>query len=174
VTQATAFLVDSFFRSFLIMAIKVGDTAPDFSLFDTDRKERTLKEFAGKPVVLAFYPGAFTGVCQKELCTFRDSMNEFKRFNAQVVGISVDSPFANAAFASQNELSYPILCDYTRSASKAYGGVHEDFAGLKGYSASKRAVYVVGANGKVAYAWVTENPGNEPPYAEIQAALAAL
>lgn len=156
------------------MAINVGNKAPDFSLFDTERKEKTLKEFAGKPVILAFYPGAFTGVCQKELCHFRDSMAQLNKFHAQVIGISVDSPFANAAFASQNDVSYPILCDYTRSASKAYGGVHEDFAGLKGYSASKRAVYVLDASGVVRYAWVTENPGNEPPYAEIEVALGAL
>lgn len=155
------------------MALKVGDKAADFALFDTERKERTLKEFAGKTVLMAFYPGAFTSVCQKELCQFRNSKDEFGKLNAQILGISVDSPFANAAFAQQNEISYPILCDYTRSAAKAYCGVHDDFAGLKGYSASKRAVFVVDKAGVVRYAWVTENPGNEPPYAEISQAVAA-
>ncbi|MBX7145051.1 MAG: peroxiredoxin [Oligoflexia bacterium] len=155
------------------MALKVGDKAPDFSLFDTDRKERTLKDYSGKPLVLAFYPGAFTSVCQKELCQFRNSMTEFNKVNAQVLGISVDSPFANAAFAQQNELNFPLLCDFTRAASKAYCGVHDDFAGLKGYSASKRAVYVLDSSKVVRYVWVTDNPGNEPPYQEISTALAA-
>jgi peroxiredoxin len=155
------------------MTIKVKDKAPDFSLFDTDRKERTLKEFSGKKVVLAFYPGAFTGVCQKELCSLRDSMNNFNQVGAQVIGISVDSPFANAAFAKQNELGYPLLCDYTRAVSKQYCGVHDDFAGLKGYSAAKRSVFVLDNNHVVKYAWISDNPGNEPPYEEIKTALAS-
>jgi glutaredoxin-dependent peroxiredoxin len=153
------------------MAVSVGAAAPDFKLFDTERKERSLNEFRGRQVVLAFYPGAYTGVCTKELCTFRDSLTNFNSLNAQVVGISVDGPFANKAFADQNQLTFPILCDYTREVSKKYGGVHEDFAGLKGYSAAKRAVYVLDKNGVVLYVWVSENPGVEPPYDEIKKAL---
>lgn len=156
------------------MALKVGDKAPDFTLFDTDRKERSLKEFVGKNVILAFYPGAFTGVCQKELCQFRDMLPKFNQANAQVLGVSVDSPFANAAFASQNEISYPILCDYSREVSKKYAGVHEDFAGLKGYSASKRAIFVLDKAATIKYAWVTENPGQEPPYQEVDSVIAGL
>lgn len=155
------------------MTTNLNNQAPPFTLFDTERKERSLNEFAGKKVVLAFYPGAFTGVCQKELCTFRDSMTAFNQFGAQVLGISVDSPFANAAFASQNELNFPLLCDYTRTACKAYGGVHEDFAGLKGYSAAKRAVFVLDSSHVIKYAWVSENPGAEPPYEEVKKAIAA-
>ena len=94
------------------MAIKVGSKAPEFTLFDTDKKPRSLSEFRGKNVVLAFYPGAFTGVCTKELCAFRDAMSNFNNLNAQVVGISVDSPFANKAFATQNNLQFPLLSDY--------------------------------------------------------------
>jgi peroxiredoxin len=154
------------------MPISVGSKAPDFKLFDTDRKERTLQEFSGKKVVLVFYPGAFTSVCTKELCTFRDSLAAFNKVNAQVLAISVDAPFANQAFASQNQLQFPVLSDYTRETSKAYGGVHNDFAGLTGYSASKRAVYVVGADGVIRYAWVSENPGVEPDYAAVEKALA--
>jgi glutaredoxin-dependent peroxiredoxin len=153
------------------MALSVGAAAPDFKLFDTERKERSLGEFRGKQVVLAFYPGAYTGVCTKELCTFRDSLTNFNALNAQVVGISVDGPFANKAFADQNQLTFPILCDYTREVTKKYGGLHEDFAGLKGYSAAKRAVYVLDRNGVVIYAWVSENPGVEPPYEEVKKAL---
>jgi glutaredoxin-dependent peroxiredoxin len=153
------------------MALTVGNSAPDFRLFDTDRKERSLGEFHGKTVVLAFYPGAFTGVCTKELCAFRDALTNFNTMNAQVVGISVDGPFANKSFADQNKLTFPLLSDYTREVCKKYGGVHEDFAGLKGYTASKRAVFVVDANGVVSYVWISENPGVEPPYEEIKNAV---
>jgi peroxiredoxin len=153
------------------MAVNVGNKAPEFTLFDNDKKPRSLTEFRGKAVVLAFYPGAFTGVCTKELCAFRDAMSNFNHLNAQVVGVSVDSPFANKAFATQNNLQFPLLSDYTREASKMYGGVHEDFAGITGYSASKRAVFIVDANGSVKYTWVSENPGIEPDYNAITQAL---
>ena len=153
------------------MAIKVGSIAPEFTLLDTERKPRSLSEFRGKNVVLAFYPGAFTGVCTKEFCAFRDAISNFNNLNAQVVGISVDSPFANKAFATQNNLQFPLLSDYTRELSRQYGGVYEDFAGLKGYSASKRAVFIVDVKGNVKYAWVSENPGVEPDYDAISQAL---
>jgi peroxiredoxin len=154
------------------MEIKQGTSAPAFALYDTNRKERSLAEFSGKNVVLAFYPGAFTGACTKEMCAFRDSLAQFNQLNAQVVGISVDAPFANNAFAAQNKLEFPLLSDYSRAVCRSYGGVHEDFAGLKGYTVSKRAVFVVDGNGVVTYAWVSENPGIEPNYEEIKKALA--
>ena len=153
------------------MAIKVGSKAPEFTLFDTDRKSRQLSEFHGKKVVLAFYPGAFTGACTKELCAFRDAMSNFNNLNAQVVGISVDSPFANNAFATQNNLQFPLLSDFTREVCKQYCGVYEDFGGIKGYSASKRAVFIVDANNTVTYAWISENPGVEPDYNAVILAL---
>jgi peroxiredoxin len=156
------------------MALKVGDKAPDFRLFDADKKERSLSEFLSKKTVLAFYPGAFTGVCTKELCTFRDSLSNLGKVNAQVVGISVDGPFANKSFATANNLSFPLLCDYTRAVSKQYCGVHEDFAGVKGYSAAKRSVFVLDMKGTVRYVWISENPGVEPPYDDINKAVASF
>ena len=153
------------------MALNVGSKAPEFTLFDTEKKSRSLSEFHGKKVVLAFFPGAFTGVCTKELCTFRDAMSNFNTLNAQVVGISVDSPFANKAFAAQNNLQFPLLSDYSRIVSKQYGGIHDDFAGMKGYTAAKRAVFIVDAKGTVTYAWVSENPGVEPDYTAVTQAL---
>ncbi|BBJ28089.1 peroxiredoxin [Athalassotoga saccharophila] len=154
--------------------MKLGDKAVDFELYDTDLKMRSLKEFAGKNVILAFYPGAFTSVCQKEMCTLRDSLSKFNKFNAQVIGISVDGPFANKAFAQQNMINFPILCDFERKVSKTYGGLHENFVGIKGYSVAKRSVFVVDKNGKIAYAWVSEDPGKEPNYAEIENVLSKL
>jgi peroxiredoxin len=156
------------------MAVTVGTKAPDFSLFDTEKKVRSLKEFLGKKTVLAFYPGAFTGVCTKELCTLRDSMSRFNELNAQIVGISVDAPFANKAFAAQNNLQFPLLSDFTRATIRDYGIVHEGFSGLTGYAASKRSVFVLDKDGLVRYAWVSDSPGVEPNYEEVTKALASI
>lgn len=156
------------------MAVKVGDKAPDFTLYDTEKNLRSLKEFLGKKTVLAFYPGAFTGVCTKEMCTFRDSLGRFNALNAQVVGISVDAPFANKAFATQNSLQFPLLSDFNRTTLKAYGIVHEEFSGLNGYSASKRSVFVLDKDGIVRYAWISDNPGVEPNYDEVTKALSSF
>ncbi len=156
------------------MALKVGAKAPEFTLFDTERKARSLSEFKGKKTVLAFYPGAFTGVCTKEVCAFRDSLSELNALNAQVVGISVDSPFANKAFAAQNNLQFPLLSDFDRQVVKNYGIELKDFAGLKGYSAAKRSVFVIDSAGVVRYSWVTDDPGVEPKYDEITKAIEAL
>jgi len=154
------------------MSVKKGDKAPSFTLFDTDRKERSLSEFLGKKTVLAFYPGAFTGVCTKEMCTLRDSIAELGKLNAQVVGISVDSPFANKGFKDTNRLDFPLLSDFSRSTSSAYVGLYDGFGGIPGYTAAKRAVIILDEKGVVTYLWVTENPGTEPDYAEVKKALA--
>jgi peroxiredoxin len=156
------------------MAPGVGAKAPEFTLFDTEKNLRSLSEFKGKKTVLAFYPGAFTGVCTREFCSLRDALANFNALNAQIVGISIDSPFANKAFAGQNNLSFPLLSDFTREVSKQYGGVYQDFAGLKGYVAAKRAVYVLDGQGIVKYAWVSDNAGVEPNYEEIKTVLGSI
>lgn len=154
------------------MAVQVGQAAPSFSLVDTDRKARTLDEFKGSKTVLVFYPGAFTGVCTKEMCTFRDSMSRFNEVSAKVVGISVDAPFANKAFAAQHQLEFPLLSDYNRETVKAYGIALDNFAGLPGYLACQRAVFALDKGGVVRYVEVTANPGVEPNYDALVAALA--
>lgn len=156
------------------MPATVGSKASDFTLPDTDKKPRSLKEFSGKNVVLAFYPGAFTGVCTKEMCTLRDSLANFSSMDAQVIGISVDSPFANKGFATQNNLSFPLLSDHTRTVSMQYCGVYNDFGGLTGYTAAKRSVFVVDKAGVIRYAWISENPGAEPDYTAVQQAVSSL
>ncbi len=153
------------------MPLKINDTAPNFTLFDADKKERSLSEFAGRTVVLAFFPAAFTSVCTKEMCEFRDWTKQFANSNAQILGICVDGPFTNKAFIQANEISFPILSDYSRAVSTQYCGVYNDFAGMKGYTAAKRSVFVIGKDSKVRYAWISENPGAEPLYAEIKQAL---
>jgi peroxiredoxin len=156
------------------MPVEVGTKAPGFKLYDTDRKERSLSEFFGANVVLAFYPGAFTGVCTKELCSFRDSLGRFNNVNAQIIGISVDPPFSNKVFAEQNKLNFPILCDFNREVVKAYDVYHDNFVGLNGYTAAKRSVFVLDKQGIVRYKWITENPGVEPNYDEVIRAVESL
>ncbi len=158
------------------MAVDVGQKAPEFTLVDTELKQRSLAEFLaqGRPVVLAFFPGAFTGVCTKEMCTFRDSFQRLRELQATLVAISVDGPFANKAFAAEHNLPFPLLSDYNREVVRLYGVYHEDFAGLKGYTAAKRSIFVLNGSGTVRYKWVTENPGIEPPYDEVFRAVEQL
>jgi peroxiredoxin len=151
--------------------IKVEDKAPDFALPDTEMKPRSLKEFIGKKIVLAFFVGAFTSTCTKEMCEFRDSMARLTDLKAQVIGISVNDPFSNKAFAEKNFLPFPILSDYKREVIKAYGLEFPNFAGLNGYTVAKRSIFILDSKGFVKYVWVSDNPAIEPNYQEIQKAL---
>ena len=148
--------------------VTVGQKAPDFTLTDTDLKPRNLREFLNQNVVLALYPGAFTPTCTKEMCTFRDSLAKLNALNAQVIGISVNDPFTNKAFAEANGLNFPLLCDYNREFVKTYGVEILDFAGLKGYTAAKRAVFIIDKEGIIRYKWVSDDPRKEPNYEEIE------
>ena len=156
------------------MPVEVGQKAPDFQLPDHNRVQRSLKEFLGKKTILAFFPGAFTGVCDREMCTFRDSIQALTGLNAQMVGISVNDPFSNKAFAEVNKLQFPLLSDYTRETVKKYGIFHEDFAGLKGYIAAKRSIFLLDKKGIVRYRWISEDPGKEPDYEEIKKQLTKI
>jgi peroxiredoxin len=148
--------------------------APDFTLLNTKREAVSLASLRGQTAVLAFIPAAFTGVCEKELCTFRDSLASFNDVGAKVFGVSVDAPFSNAAFAAKMGLNFEILSDYDRAATRAFDVAHDDFAGMAGYTASKRSVFVIDGEGVIRYRWVAPNPGVEPDYAEVKAAVAAL
>lgn len=153
---------------------EVGAVAPEFSLVDTDMKQRTLKEFKEKNVVLAFYPGAFTSVCKKEMCTFRDSIARLETLNAQILGVSVNDPFSNKAFKEANLLNFPILCDFNREVTELYGVPMNNFAGLKGYTAAKRSIFIVDKKGIIRYRWVSNDPSVEPNYDEIMQSLDKL
>lgn len=152
----------------------LGSPAPAFSLLNTKREKVELAGLRGKNVVIAFFPAAFTGVCEKELCTFRDAIAAFNDLDAVVLGVSVDAPFANGAFASKNGIEFPILSDYLREAVRAYDVAHDDFAAMPGYTAAKRSVFVVDKEGTLRYQWVAPNPGVEPNYDEVKAAVEAL
>ncbi len=158
----------------LMVNVKVGDQAPDFTLPDVDMKSRSLHEFLGQKVVLAFFVGAFTSTCTKEVCTFRDSMARLTNLKAQVIGISVNDPFSNKAFAEKNRLPYPILSDYKRDVIKQYGLESADFEGLVGYVVAKRSIFILDEKGIVRYVWVSDNPAVEPNYEEVQAALSEI
>ena len=149
----------------------INDKAPGFSLPDTSKNRVSLEDYAGKKLVIAFYPAAFTGVCTTELCTFRDAMADFNGLNAEIVGISVDAPFSNGAFAKANDIEFPLLSDYARETVHAYGVALENFAGMDGYTASQRAVFIVNEEGSLSYVWIAPNPGVEPNYDEIRAHL---
>lgn len=152
------------------MPVQVGQQAPDAVLVSGDRKQVKVSDFRGKSVVLAFFPAAFTGVCTREMGHFRDQLSRFASLGAQVVGISADTPFVQAEFARQNKLTFPLLSDFNRQAMKAYGVYDGNFLGLLD-GIAKRSVFVLNAEGTVVYAWVSEIPGVEPPYAEVETAV---
>jgi glutaredoxin-dependent peroxiredoxin len=151
------------------MSVDVGSRAPDFTLMNQERQPVTLSGLRGRPVVLAFFPAAFSSVCTKELCTFQDSLAKLNAAKAQVYGISVDTFFTLKAFQEQQKLTFPLLSDFNKQAIRDYGVFNEDMIGLKGIA--KRAVFVVDADGVVRYREVLEDARNEPNY---QAALAAV
>ena len=154
------------------MAADVGSIAPDFTLMNQDREPVTLSQLKGKPVVLAFFPAAFSGVCQKELCTFRDSMGALNNASAQVFGISVDTFFALKAFQDQQQLNFPLLSDFNKEIIREYGVFNEDMIGLKGIA--KRAVFVLDKDGIVRHREVLEDARNEPDYKKVLDSVASL
>ena len=154
------------------MSVDVGSTAPDFTLTNQDRQPVTLSAQRGKPVVLAFFPAAFSSVCAKELCTFRDSIAKLGQANAQVYGISVDTFFALKAFHDQEKLSFQLLSDFNKQVIRDYGVFNEDMIGLKGIA--KRAVFVIDKDGVVRHREVLEDARNEPDYGKVSSALASL
>ncbi len=154
---------------------QVGEKAPDFTLplCDGERVGQfTLSEHRGKNLVLAFFPLAFTSVCTQEMCTFSDQLNAFSELGADVYGISVDSPFALNAFIKAHDLKIPLLSDFNKEVSRAYGVLHEELMGLRGVS--KRSVFVLDRDGVVRYRWVSDDPGKMPDFDEIREALRGL
>ena len=154
------------------MSVDVGSKAPDFTLTNQDRQPVTLSGLRGKPVVLAFFPAAFSSVCQKEMCTFRDSMARLGKADAQVYGISVDTFFTLKAWQDQQQLNFPLLSDFNKEVIRDYGVFNEDMIGLKGIA--KRAVFVIDKDGVVRHREVLEDARNEPDYEKVFSSLASL
>jgi peroxiredoxin len=152
--------------------VTVGDDAPDFTapLADGDVGSFTLSaNLDDAPLVLAFFPAAFTSTCTTEMCTFRDRMANFEDIGATVYGISIDTPFTLNEFRRQNGLNFGLISDTNREILRAYD-VSMDFEALGVYEVAKRAVFVVDDSGEITYAWVSDDPGAEPNYDEIAAA----
>ncbi len=152
--------------------VDVGDEAPDFTapLANGDIKSFTLSEHLDDgPVVLAFFPGAFTSVCTTEMCTFQDELAKFDDVGATVYGVSIDTPFTLNEFRDQNDLSFGLLSDNDRDLVEKYD-VSMDFADLGVHDVAKRSVFVVDGDGEVSYKWVSDDPGVEPDYEEVEEA----
>ncbi|MES1222187.1 MAG: redoxin domain-containing protein [Bacteroidota bacterium] len=155
------------------MAIAVGSKAPAFKLFNTERKEISLSDFAGKILVMNFFPAAFTGVCTAQMCSNRDDLNFYNDIGATVVGISVDMPFSLKAFKEKNNINFELLSDYSKRTINEYEMYHCNFiCDIKGVA--KRGVIVVDGSGTIAYTEETANPGTQVNFAALKEVLQKL
>ena len=155
------------------MSIEVGQEAPDFTLKNTDMEDVTLSSFRGqKNVVLLFVPLAFTGVCTQELCAVRDNLDTYANLHAEVLGISVDSPFSQQAWKEKESLNFTLLSDFNREVVKAYGVQYETLLGFQGVA--KRSAFVIDKEGKTQYQEVLENARDLPDFDQINATLQRL
>lgn len=159
------------------MAVQVGDKAPDFTLRDTNNNSVTLSSFQGKKnVVLLFFPAVGTGVCEKELCSTRDSMKDYESLDAQILAISVDGPFSQKLWVDKYQFNFPLLSDFNKEVAPAYGAFYDVWLpgkwDLKGVA--KRSAFVIDKNGVVQHAEILENAGQEPDYNAVQETLKRL
>ncbi len=153
--------------------IPVGAVAPDFSLAPGPGPDRvSLSDLCGEPVVILFFPLAFSGVCTAELCQVAEDWSRWDEAGARVVGISIDSPFVNRKFAEETGVPFPLLSDFNKDVSAAYGVLYSEFFGMRGVS--KRAAFVVDRAGTVAWAWASDDADVMPPLDEILSAVKAL
>ncbi|MBC8111575.1 MAG: peroxiredoxin [Verrucomicrobia bacterium] len=154
--------------------LQKGDKAPDFKLFNSDKKEVSLSDFNGKNLVVMFFPQAFTSVCTTELCTIRDNYAAYENLNADVVGISVDSVFTLDKFKKEEKYNFPLLSDFNKETSRAYEAIYEEGFpfGMKGVS--RRAAFVIDKNGTIQHVEVLESAGDLPDFEAVKNALANL
>lgn len=151
-----------------------GDKAPDFTapLANGDVEPFTLSESVENgPLVLAFFPGAFTSTCTDEMSTFQDEMDAYDEVGATVYGVSVDTPFSLNEYRKKYDLTFGIISDHTKEIIDAYD-VRMDYADKGYYGVAKRAVFVVDDDGTITYKALEEDPSNEPDYEEIKQAAA--
>ena len=153
--------------------IQVGQQAPDFTLYDSDKQKVSLSDCKGSNVLLLFYPQAFTGTCTKELCSTRDNIALYNQANAQVFGISVDSIFTLAKFKEEQHLNFPLLSDFNKTTSAAYGSLYDNFV-FDMHGVSKRSAFVLDKEGVVRYAEVLEAATDLPDFTAIQKTLSEL
>jgi len=154
------------------MILKTGDSAPNFTLKDSDGNDVSLSNFSGKPVVILFFPLAFTGVCTTELCSVRDTMKEYENLDAAVLAISVDSFFTLKKFKESENYNFPLLSDFNKETAQAYGAIYDEFFGMKGVA--KRSAFIVDSQGKIAYTEVLEKASDLPDFDAIKSVLKVL
>ena len=152
----------------------IGQKAPQFTLKNSAKESVSLSDYAGKTVNIAFYPGAFTGVCDKEMCALQENMAKLNAASAAVIGISVDSPWANAEFAKKYNLEFELLSDLDREVVTAYDAKFTGLGGLEGYVSANRVIIIIDKAGTIRHRWVAENPGVEPDYDAIVSLAASL
>lgn len=155
------------------MSLQPGTPAPDFTLFSSEKEKVSLSELKGQPVVLLFFPLAFTSVCTAELCAVRDSLDWYNNVEAKVFGISVDSLQTLARFKEDQQLNFTLLSDFNKEASRAYGSIYEEF-GFNMKGVSKRSAFVIDGEGIIRYAEVLENAGEQPDFNQIRAVLEGI
>ena len=157
------------------MVLRVGHRVPDFTLPDSDKKERELSEFVRNGnTVVAFFPFAFSGTCDREMCTFRDNIAELRNLHSQVVGISVDSLYTLKVFGQTYGIDFPLLSDFNKKVSRAYGVLQDSWVSFGYRGVSKRAVFVVDRKGVLRYRWIADVPADEPPYDRVTEVLTKL
>lgn len=152
--------------------VPAGQPAPDATVFRRPRQPVQLSSLQGQPLVLLFFPLAFSSVCTLEMCSIAEDYGSWTQLGAKVVGLSVDSPYTNLKFAESCNAEFPILSDWNKEASTAFGVLRTDLGGLKGVS--ERAAFVIDRAGVVRFSWVGDNPGLLPPFAEIRATVERL
>jgi len=155
------------------MALKIGDKAPHFNLYNSDKQPVSLENFRGKNVLLHFYPLAFTGTCTKQLCHARDNMEVYTKLNCTVFGISIDTPHSLKVFKEQQGFTFDLLSDFDKKTIHDYDMVLEDF-GLNMHGISKRGAFVIDKEGVVRYAEVCKDLGDQPDYSKIKETLEKL
>ena len=155
------------------MALTIGQAAPAFKLFNSEKEEVSLSSFLGKKVIIHFFPQAFTGVCTTQLCTMRDNLNYYTDLNAVVLGISVDSVFSLGKFKEEQNYNFSLLSDFNKEVSKAYDALYENWI-LNMNGVAKRAAFVIDSNGLVQYAEVLESAGDLPNFEAIKACVAQI
>ncbi|MBX2940050.1 MAG: redoxin domain-containing protein [Ferruginibacter sp.] len=157
------------------MSVQVGQTAPDFTLFDSDKNKVTLSDFKGKDnVLLLFFPQAFTGVCTNELCGVRDDIARYNNSGVTVLGISVDSVFTLAKFKAEQGYNFPLLSDFNKEVSNAYGCLYESFTDMNMKGVSKRSAFLIDKQGVVQYAEILASAGDAPNFEAIHTKMAGL
>lgn len=155
------------------MNIKIGQKAPEFSLFDTERKKVNLSDFKGKNVLILFYPQAFSSTCTKELCSVRDDIGRYNNANAEVLGISVDSVFTLKRYKEEQGYNFPLLSDFNKETSAAYDSLYENWI-LEMKGVSKRSAFIVDKEGIIQYAELVEAKDAVPDFEAINQKLESL